>query len=147
VDVDVERFLDEAERGLGLHAERDPRAGASLEAAEAMYVGDFLEEELYEDWAAPLREEARATYVAVAAALAARADAAGDGDAAVRYRMRMLERDPYDERAHLGLVRTLAGSGRHGEARRAYGRYVARMGEIGVEAAPFPAAVAAGSAL
>lgn len=139
VAVDVETFLQTAARGLDRFRGGD-RTGAQseLEAAEAAYLGDFLEEEVYEDWAAPLREEARATSLAVAAALAGLADDAGDADAAVRYRLRMLERDPYDERAHLGVVRSLAAAGRHGEARRAYRRYVARTAEIGVEAAPFP---------
>jgi ATP/maltotriose-dependent transcriptional regulator MalT/DNA-binding SARP family transcriptional activator len=140
VDVDVERFLADAGRALELHAAGASRVRRELEAAETAYVGDFLEEELYEDWAAPLREEARSVYLAVAAALAELAEDAGEGDAAVRYRMRMLERDPFDERAHLGVVRTLTATGRHGEARRAYRRYAARMDEIGVEPTPFPAA-------
>ena len=62
----------------------------------------------------------------------------GDPWAAVNYRLRVLERDPYDEDAHLGLVSTLSAAGRHGEARRFYRAYVARMEELGVEPAPFP---------
>lgn len=143
VDVDVERFLAAARKGLERHAEGHPDAGRLLETAESLYVGDFLEENLYEDWATPLREEARAAYLGVAAALAVLADSAADRDAAIRYRMRMLERDPYDERAHIGVVRSLVEAGSHGEARRAYRRYTARMTEIGVEATPFPAAQAA----
>jgi DNA-binding SARP family transcriptional activator len=63
----------------------------------------------------------------------------GDRWAAVNYRLRVLERDPYDEEAHLGLVATLSAAGRHGEARRFYRAYVARMEELGVEPAPLPA--------
>jgi hypothetical protein len=36
------------------------------------------------------------------------------------------------------LVRVLVTGGRHGEARRCFGAYSARMREIGIEAAPFP---------
>ena len=50
----------------------------------------------------------------------------------------MLARDPYDERAHLQLVRALSAAGRHGEARRMYRAYSGRMAEIAVEAAAFP---------
>lgn len=50
----------------------------------------------------------------------------------------MLELDPFDEAANLGLVAALAKAGRHGEARRAYNGYTARMKEIGVEPAPTP---------
>jgi DNA-binding SARP family transcriptional activator len=139
IPVDVEEFLATAAAGLAAGA--DPASAAELlAAAEAGYSGDFLEDDPYEDWAAPLREEARAAYLAVARALAARAGAAGEHDLAVRYHLRVLERDPYDEAAHLGLVLTLSAAGRHGEARRRYRFYVERMGEIGVETEPFPAA-------
>jgi DNA-binding SARP family transcriptional activator len=74
----------------------------------------------------------------VARLLAARAAAAGDADRAVRLYLRILGPDPYDEEAHLGLVRSLAGAGRHGEARRRYGVYTARMAELEVEAMPYP---------
>lgn len=139
VDVDVETFLEQGEEALRLYRLGEiENARLRLEAAEAVYVGDFLEEDLYEDWAAPLREEARALYLAVAAALAEVAEDGGAHDAAIRYRLRILERDRYDERAHIGLVTTLRAGGRHGEARRMYRDYVARMDEIGVEPAPFP---------
>ena len=70
--------------------------------------------------------------------LADEAAAAGDADGATRYYLRILERDAYDEAAHLGLVGALLAAGRHGEARRRYGIYGDRMDEMGVEAAPFP---------
>jgi DNA-binding SARP family transcriptional activator len=85
-----------------------------------------------------LREEARAAYLEIARALADDALAAQDPDPAIRYLLRILEKDPFDEAAHLALVSALAIARRHGEARRAYRAYTARMAEIGVEAAPFP---------
>jgi DNA-binding SARP family transcriptional activator len=139
VDVDVERFLSHADTGLTLYRQaRGEEATSVLELAASAYTGDFLEEDLYEDWAATLREEARAAYVAVARALAEIAASAGDHESALRYVLRILERDRYDERAHLDLVSILASAGRHGEARRAYEGYVMRMAEIAVEPAPFP---------
>jgi Bacterial transcriptional activator domain len=70
----------------------------------------------------------------------AAAAASGLHDATIRYRLRALERDRYDEGAHLGLVSALLAAARHGEARRAYHDYVARMEEIGVEPAPLATA-------
>ena len=134
---DVEGFLASASEGLAQRAADPARAQALLAEAEAAYTGDAFEEDPYEDWAMPLREEARATYVAVARALAADARSVGDADQAVRYLLRVLERDSYDERAHLDLVSALRLDGRHGEARRCYRAYAARMAELGVEAAPF----------
>jgi DNA-binding SARP family transcriptional activator len=144
VAVDLEAFLREAAAGLALRAEgRAAEAQARLVAAESAYAGDLLEEDLYEDWAVAAREEARDAYVRVARQLAADAAAAGDHDGAVRYLLRVLERDAYDEEAHLALVVALAEAGRHGEARRAFRAYRARMDEIGVEPASFPVGAAA----
>jgi DNA-binding SARP family transcriptional activator len=136
--VDVETFLASAREALSEVSARglEP-ARTLLEVAESGYPGDFLDEDLYEDWAAPVREEARALYVAVARSLAGLARGAGDLDASIRYWLRVIEHDPYDEEAHLQLVATLDGAGRRGEARRQYGLYTARMAELGVEPAPF----------
>jgi DNA-binding SARP family transcriptional activator len=112
-----------------------------LVAAEAAYAGDFLPEDPFDDWAIPLREEARNAYVAVARALAEDSGRRGDHDAAARLLLRILERDAFDERAHLGLVSALVAAGRHGEARRAYRSYVARMEELAIEALPFTEAL------
>jgi DNA-binding SARP family transcriptional activator len=141
IEVDVEAFLADASAGLAppRTGDRDGEAMSRLVRAESRYGGDFLEEDLYQDWAAPLREQARAAYIAVAGRLAERAVAAGDTDTAIRYLLRILEHDPYDEQAHLRLVSTLAGIGRHGDARRHYRHYCARMDELEIEAAPFPA--------
>ena len=63
----------------------------------------------------------------------------GDIDGATRLQLRILDLDPYDEPAHLDLVALLARVGRHGDARRRYEAHAERMGEIGIEAAAFPA--------
>ncbi len=142
VVVDVEEFLAEASEGLELHAAGlSAEAGERLEHAIALYRGDFLEEDAYDEWAGPLREEARAVHADVAHTLAEDAAAAGRYDEAAGYSLRVLDRDRYDERAHLGLVTSLVARGRHGEARRAYRAYCRRMDEIEVESAPFPVRV------
>jgi DNA-binding SARP family transcriptional activator len=138
VAVDVVRFLADANAGLAL-AKTGPATEAwpYLEAAELAYAGDVFEEDPYADWAVDLREKARLTYLEVARRLAELTQ--NDDDARTRYLLRILERDPYDEPAHLQLVRLLAGQGRHGEARRRYRLYARQLEEIGVEAAPYPA--------
>jgi DNA-binding SARP family transcriptional activator len=136
LSIDVEEFLEDAQAGLALRRGGGDDAAELLEQAEAAYAGDFLEEDLYEDWATLLREEARAAYVAVASALAELARRDADPAKAIRFRLRILGRDPYDEGAHLDLVASLATLGHHGSARRAYDCYVERMREIGVAPAP-----------
>jgi DNA-binding SARP family transcriptional activator len=122
--IDVAEFLNHARAGLGDDPER-------LLEADTLYRGDFLEEDVYEDWAQPLREEARGTYVAV---LRKRAEIERENgvDLEVTALLRILEVDPWDEPAHQAVVSALKSAGRHGEARRAYHRYEARMKEIGV---------------
>jgi ATP/maltotriose-dependent transcriptional regulator MalT/DNA-binding SARP family transcriptional activator len=140
VSVDVETFIAEAQAGLALGGE----AGERLEYAASLYAGDFLEDDAYTDWAVPLREQARTLFIDTLRALAEQSAVSGDHDRAVRYLLRILERDPFDERAHLGLVTALQQAGRQGDARRQFSRYTARMDEIGVEAAPYPAAARSG---
>ena len=137
--VDVEAFMREAQTGLALVREgRTVEAVEVLLDAESLYGGDFLPEDAYADWAVSLREEARSIYVSITRELARHATAERRfGDAAL-YHLRILSRDPYDEHAHLDRVRALGADRRHGEARRAYGLYVARMKEIHVEPVPFP---------
>jgi DNA-binding SARP family transcriptional activator len=140
IAVDIEDFLSRAHAGLALARNGSTEeAAAALAEAERLYAGDFLEEDRYEDWAVDLREEARATYAAVARVLADQALEAGDADAAVRYYLRILDKDPWDEQANLGLVAALEREGRYGEARRRYRAYTSRMGELDLLAAPFPA--------
>ena len=71
VAVDVEDFL--ACAGSALVSVREGRlseAEVGLTEAASMYAGDFLEEDLYEDWSGDLRDEARAVYIEVVRSLA-----------------------------------------------------------------------------
>jgi DNA-binding SARP family transcriptional activator len=137
-EIDVNRFLVDATAGLSLVKRASASAALPyLEAAELAYAGDVFEEDPYADWAVDLREKARLTYLDVARRLAELTR--GDDDARTRYLLRILERDPYDEQAHLELVNLLAAQGRHGEARRRYRLYARLLEQIGVEAAPYPA--------
>jgi DNA-binding SARP family transcriptional activator len=76
----------------------------------------------------------------VTRALGGALEQACEWDPASRYTRRILERDPYDEDAHMRLVTTLDRAGRHGEARRQYRAYVERMRELEVEPMAFPMA-------
>jgi ATP/maltotriose-dependent transcriptional regulator MalT/DNA-binding SARP family transcriptional activator len=138
VSVDVEDFLTQATAALDADRGRSPGATAQLAAAVTAHTGDFLEEDTLQDWAVGLAEEVRATYIALLRALSARLRDAGDTDAVVRYTLRLLAQDPYDEEAHLTLVAVLLDVGRLGEARRHYQGYVRRMQEIDVQPQPLP---------
>jgi ATP/maltotriose-dependent transcriptional regulator MalT/DNA-binding SARP family transcriptional activator len=146
IEVDVEVLLTTAGKGLAAEAAgRTEEALDLLTAVEAAYAGEFLEGDPYEDWTLPLREEARAAAAGASRALARLAAGAGRHDHAIRHHLRVLERDAYDEDAHLGLVRVLSQAGRHGEARRRYRVYTDRMRELDIEPAPFPGPGSGGS--
>jgi DNA-binding SARP family transcriptional activator len=131
VEVDVLAFLDVARDALGARpGDRGELAGRYLAAAETRYTGDFLDDQPYADWAAPLREEARTVYLQVVRALAGAATRTGDTDRAVHYLLRLLERDPYDEDAHHRLIAAHRAAGRHGEASRRHQAYTALMSEL-----------------
>ncbi|MCF0094396.1 BTAD domain-containing putative transcriptional regulator [Micromonospora sp. MH99] len=137
LELDVEEFLAESAHGLrlaGHGANEDARA--TLLLAEQRYRGDFLEDEPYDDWSRPTREEARRVYLRVVRTLASLAHHAHDIDETVRHLGRALELEPYDEGVHGEFVRTLTAAGRHGEAAQAYRRYVEAMSAIGVPARP-----------
>jgi DNA-binding SARP family transcriptional activator len=140
LDIDVELFLAQANSALGGAAGAAGAVGAldALAQAEAAYTGDFCEEDRYADWATVLREEARAAYVAVTRRLAERYAHTADHETAARFLLRLLACEPYDEQAHLLLVSELDAAGRHGDARRMYRAYAARMAELDVEQAPYP---------
>ncbi|MBV1850061.1 BTAD domain-containing putative transcriptional regulator [Catellatospora tritici] len=133
VDVDVEDFLDHVAHARRLvEQERLDQAREILLAADGLHRAEAFEDEPYAEWAGPLREEVRAAHLGMLRMLAHTHRAAGQPGAAVACLLRLLERDPYDERAHRSLVRTLVAGGQHGEARRAFDRYTAAMREIGV---------------
>lgn len=129
VDLDVARFLDVASAALVAHRRGEPSALSLLGDADELYLGEFLAEEPYEQWAAQVREEVLGRYAAVLRALV---QLVRDPDQQVGYLVRMLELDRYDEGAHVRLVKALRAAGRHGEARRRYQVYLEQMREIGV---------------
>jgi ATP/maltotriose-dependent transcriptional regulator MalT/DNA-binding SARP family transcriptional activator len=133
VTVDVVEFLELATDGLSIAAEGDRDAArAKLRGAEKLYTGDFLEEDLYEDWAVDCREAARSAALEISRLLARSAAESGDDEAASRHLRRLLERDPYDEDAWIALVGAQSRLRRYGEARRQHAIYARRMAELDV---------------
>ncbi len=133
VDVDLIEFLRVADEATDLTAKGDSDAAeAPLRRARQIYAGDFLEEDLYADWAVQAREEARSRLLTILRLLARLADDRGDDESAGQYLGQLLERDPYDEAAWLALIAGQLRLRRHGEARRRYAAYARRMAELDV---------------
>ncbi len=133
VDVDVEAFLRHGQAAIDSHRRRDPDALSMLRAALAEYRGEALPDEPYEPWAQALRSSVSATYATLLRATAERAVVLGDSLLASDTMRQLVELDPYDESAHLGLVTALRSLGAHGQAQAAVRCYVQRMAELGLD--------------
>ena len=133
VDIDLIEFFRVADQAIDLMARGDRAAAIGpLRRARQLYAGDFLEEDLYEEWAVETREEARSRLLTVLRLLALLAAERGDDESAGQYLGQILEREPYDEDAWLALIAGQLRLRRHGEARRRYAAYARRMSELGV---------------
>ena len=139
VDVDLIEFSRVADLAIDLVAKGDHEAaGPPLRHARQIYAGDFLEEDLYEEWAVEAREEARSRLFTILRLLARLAADRGDDESAAQHLSQLLEREPYDEDAWLSLIAGQLRLRRHGQARRHYAAYARRMSELDV--APVPLA-------
>ncbi len=91
---------------------------AGYRAALALYTGDLLPEDRYEDWAAARREALRETFLQLLADLARFAEARGEYGAAIAALARVVAAEPEHEEAHAGLMRLYAVTGQRGQALR-----------------------------
>lgn len=102
------------------------------------YTGEFLPEDVYDDWTIGPRDEARSRFVAAARRLAV-ATSDTDPTAAAAIARRLIEIDRYDETAHRLLIDTLTDAGEHGQARRAHDAYAIAMAELDIDVEPLRA--------
>jgi DNA-binding SARP family transcriptional activator len=132
VTVDAVTLVHDATSAAALmDAGETDRAEEILADVNDRYRGDAFEDEQSEAWADGAREEVRAAWqrsVRRLAALVRRAGRVGDAQGLM---VRLLSADPYDERIHELLVRSLLSAGRRGEARRAFDRWRVAMHDIG----------------
>ncbi len=108
--IDVEAFESHWVRGLGLEdcgASKETRV--EYEKAEAIYTGDYLEEDLYEDWTMIRREKLRDIHLIILGKLAHLCAAEHAHEDAIRYCHKILLADPCREDAYELLMRS------HGE--------------------------------
>jgi predicted ATPase/DNA-binding SARP family transcriptional activator len=114
--IDVDAFE------LATAAARDGRTIEAYQAALALYAGELLPEDRYEDWTAARRESLRETYLALFAELAELQVAAGDAPGAIATLHRAVVEDPLHEPAQRALMRVYADDGRRQEALAQYQR-------------------------
>ena len=102
---DVEQF--ERHWRAGLYLEREGKTEEAIiqhEIAEAFYKGDYLEDDLYEDWTSLRREALKDIYLTLANRLADYAMQKEDHDTCVDYCQKILVKDPCHEEAYRHLM-------------------------------------------
>jgi DNA-binding SARP family transcriptional activator len=103
-------------------AARRSRDPAAHHAALALYTGDLLPDDPYEDWASTRRDELRQTRLALLLAVADLHKARGEHADAVAALEQVVASEPAHEEAHVALMRLHAGVGWRTQAARQYRR-------------------------
>lgn len=91
----------------GSRSERAGQVEAAMAAyaqAEALYRGDYFEEEPFAEWALLRREELKETYLTILGKLSRHRARAGDLDGAIAGWMAILARDPWREDVYRDLM-------------------------------------------
>ena len=114
--VDADAF-EEATRSA-----RRSREPAAYEAALALYAGELLPRDRYEEWAEEHRQRLREAYLSFLLGLARLHEERGEYDLAVEVLGRVLSEEPTREEAHVGLMRLYALMGSEAEALSHYAR-------------------------
>lgn len=126
--VDIDQFLGLINCGQGAAEKGDlDRAGGAFEDAIALYRGDFLSEDIYEDWTAAERERLQILYLDALLTLAQIYRTQAGGEAGHRRArdllLKALATNPYREDINKELMESYLSAGQAGEALRLFVRY------------------------
>jgi LuxR family maltose regulon positive regulatory protein len=121
VETDIDEFDVSYEQGRRLEkAHRTEEAAAEYEKAIELYRGDYLVEDLYEDWTMVERERLANAYVDMLGRLAVHYMEAGQYQEAIRACYKLLEKDRCHEDSYRVLMRCYVSLGLRGRALRQY---------------------------
>lgn len=136
--LDSVEFEQQIQAGRWLeHAGQPLEAMQAYCAAEALYRGDWLEEDLYEDWTRPQREHLWNSYLDITDSLGESFFLQGYFAEAIRFSHKILQRDNCHEGAHRRLMKCYQRQGqRHLAVRQYHHCAQALAGELGVAPSP-----------
>lgn len=142
--LDVEEFLQLNQSGQELEKRgKLVEAIKAYESAANLYQGDFLADDLYEEWPVPTRERLRVTYLDILDRLSRIYFDQGQYLACVNLCQSILERDNCREDTHRRLMRCYSRQGQHHLALRQYQSCVeALRSELDVDPEPVTAQLA-----
>ncbi|RPJ50042.1 MAG: hypothetical protein EHM21_05805, partial [Chloroflexi bacterium] len=116
--IDVEQF--ETAANAALSGTKDSQNLQAYQAALALYKGELLPEDLYEEWTIQRREALRQTFLSLLLNLARLQETQQDYPAGIDTLLRLLAVDHSHEEAHAALIRLYALSGHRQQALRQY---------------------------
>jgi DNA-binding SARP family transcriptional activator len=119
--VDVEEFSQHFRTGQRLEQAKElEQAVCEYRAAEALYQGEFLEEDRYEDWLLPRRQSLQDDYLTLLDRLSRHYLEQEEYDACILMCGKLLAIDSCREDAHRRLMRCYSRQGHHHLALRQY---------------------------
>ncbi len=119
--LDVDEFEQRWATGRRLEKEgRNVEAIREFELAAALYQGDYLQDEPYEEWTLLRREKLRDIFFTIAGRLADHAMTTGDYEAAIAHCQQVIDRDPCREDVYRRLMRCYSRFGQRHRALRWY---------------------------
>jgi PAS domain S-box-containing protein len=138
VSVDAEEFEQHWTTGKHLAAEGDMKAAVQeFIRAEKLYLGDYLEDELYEEWTVPVREALRDTYLLMLDKVANIYQSNGDFENCIAYCHKILSKDPTREDIYQRLMCCYGRLGSKSQAMHWYRRCVEVMrSQMNTEVSP-----------
>lgn len=110
---------------------------AAYQAAIALYTGDLLPEDRYDDWLSNRREMLRQQYLKLLHELAQLFETQNEAALAIQTLQQLLAADPAHEEAHADLMRLYALTGRRQQALRQY-QHLKKTLQQELEAEPEP---------
>lgn len=103
--IDVSAFEERYRRGKAAETDGDPQAArAEYEAALALYTGDYLEDDLYDDSTLVARERLKDLHLAILGRLACLAQSARDYAGTIDFCHQIVLADPCREDAYQLLI-------------------------------------------
>ena len=119
--LDVEQFEQHWANGRRLEREGNLTAAIrEFELAEALYQGDYLQDEPYDEWTSLRRETLKDTYLIILSKLAENALETSDYESCILYCQKILAKEPCREDAYRRLIRCYSRLGNKNRSLRLY---------------------------
>ena len=136
--MDVEKFRTRWRRGQTIETvEGISRAVLDYEAAASLYKGDFLEDEIYQNWSFLERENLKEMYIVLLERLSLIYSQKGHKEAAIRICEQILRKDSCREKIHRRKMKWYYALGERDKALRQYQKCAHTL-KLDLDAGPSP---------